>query len=1000
MERVAFDSSLEKGFRGMFGSKGKRVATSTRSSNQPNEPLDKPSTDHDVKSHPIHGSSEDDERIIITESIRDGHRVVDQRKISSSQILRKLPLNGDGKSRYVFRIWPSTETEVDVEGLDLPPGKMTPNGFPKWGETLFNFYHFIQGYGWASRVSSSIAAAWSKTAQAENEDIKRELEFEKLEQDPKVIEPCDVSLLIKDADIEAPRSTINIDGDVISSSWQFEVPFSKPAPTLQKRLPLYLLPEILYVDDPCGVLAAKDPSPETDEDGSHENPYADPFIATHGQTYVYRLCHLTDDAKDIMNKQREEAKERYREQVEEAKSSRLLFSYDGNGPVPPAFQVPKPPPPPPHLSIREARMSITPAERIGEGHHSYAYNVELELPRSLFFQPEVCTSCVVEDVERVMNEEEHALWSQFDDMIIDEDGPYLLDPLTNNILEEPEGNPLPGSDGAEGKDECEEAGAADESQSQLGKDNESEDGTSASQEEVTGAHDERRSDSHELDETEDNVQQSEDDGYDVDESVVGSDFYKGGGGHGVRWRGLDPHIDQFGRLPQGWERRITVQGRICYLNTETGNITWERPPTTETNFPPIVGLVTQRPKDNASESTGDDQVPVGESDEIEKDDRHEDDDGWKAEESTVDKDSIGEEGDESGNADDPLAPTDQNSEPLEELEPPALFLPEPVNPEDLLLPRPLPTAEQKLVASTNQQQEESVVRTAPEKLFEAKHRTLSASAEGRITGRITRRVLRPEGTIAVTRTLYELTEEEQRIVLDPRDIPGYGQRVRLGSYVEIDHRVPPSSFPTSCFSPEDRPFAWGDMSFRHEVTRQSVVSYMKSEKGNEVVVEAYPVIAKPAYMYQGPARFYPTVSVKYQYTNSTDDRGPCCKHLFPPKLYLPRTSVRVVAKISKEGDQHLEREAKNYQLFPQHMFEHWSGYNQVPPLTDPVPVGPVVPQYYGYYKPAGNKQMEGRYLSPILLLENCGVPVDVNKLNADDRYVNIRLSTTCGTFYD
>ncbi|KJA23330.1 hypothetical protein HYPSUDRAFT_118082, partial [Hypholoma sublateritium FD-334 SS-4] len=86
-----------------------------------------------------------------------------------------------------------------------------------------------------------------------------------------------------------------------------------------------------------------------------------------------------------------------------------------------------------------------------------------------------------------------------------------------------------------------------------------------------------------------------------------------------------------------------------------------------------------------------------------------------------------------------------------------------------------------------------------------------------------------------------------------------------------------------------------------------------------------------------------------------------------------------------EGDEHLAREARNYQKFPRHFFEHWSGYNIIPPLIDPTPALAVVPQFYGYYVPEEGEAAEGEYLSPILLIEDCGVPVEVDDLDLDDR---------------
>jgi hypothetical protein len=99
--------------------------------------------------------------------------------------------------------------------------------------------------------------------------------------------------------------------------------------------------------------------------------------------------------------------------------------------------------------------------------------------------------------------------------------------------------------------------------------------------------------------------------------------------------------------------------------------------------------------------------------------------------------------------------------------------------------------------------------------------------------------------------------------------------------------------------------------------------------------------------YIGPVR---VIDTKVPWQNA--DLGPFCEHLKEERENESLTvRVKVVAKMSLEKDAHLEREAKNYQEFPRHFFEHWSGYNVLPPLHDPVPVGALVPQFYGYYVP-------------------------------------------------
>ncbi|KAF7416122.1 hypothetical protein PC9H_002382 [Pleurotus ostreatus] len=104
-----------------------------------------------------------------------------------------------------------------------------------------------------------------------------------------------------------------------------------------------------------------------------------------------------------------------------------------------------------------------------------------------------------------------------------------------------------------------------------------------------------------------------------------------------------------------------------------------------------------------------------------------------------------------------------------------------------------------------------------------------------------------------------------------------------------------------------------------------------------------------------------------------------------------------------------------------HLMEHWTGVNLLTPdITHPVPVGAVVPKFFGYYVPTDEAEAatkcaatrakltkegksDGGYwkyssydeeelnlppetiLSPILLLEDCGKPIKPQKMNIDDR---------------
>ncbi|KAF9266492.1 hypothetical protein L218DRAFT_922088 [Marasmius fiardii PR-910] len=109
----------------------------------------------------------------------------------------------------------------------------------------------------------------------------------------------------------------------------------------------------------------------------------------------------------------------------------------------------------------------------------------------------------------------------------------------------------------------------------------------------------------------------------------------------------------------------------------------------------------------------------------------------------------------------------------------------------------------------------------------------------------------------------------------------------------------------------------------------------------------------------------------------------------------PTMRVTICVKASIPGDEHLCREAMNYQKFDPSFSEHWTGYTVAKPLLEPTPCGALVPGFYGYYVREGEgsgevedtkEKPKPKYFSPLLLLEDCGEPIDVRSLNLDDRY--------------
>ncbi|KAF9522841.1 hypothetical protein CPB83DRAFT_776443 [Crepidotus variabilis] len=172
----------------------------------------------------------------------------------------------------------------------------------------------------------------------------------------------------------------------------------------------------------------------------------------------------------------------------------------------------------------------------------------------------------------------------------------------------------------------------------------------------------------------------------------------------------------------------------------------------------------------------------------------------------------------------------------------------------------------------------------------------------------------------------------------------------------------------------------------------------------------------PPVSYTGP---YRVIHSRCQYQSL--ERSQYCEHL-EDLVHPLTTKVRVAAKLSIEHDQHLVNEANNYQAFPKHFFQHWSGFNVINPIHDPTPVGPLVPQFYGYYVPEEREEKEAKhqaedrndsmdddaeegendaddekdnaddedddpkpYLSPLLLMEHCGKPINTLRLSIDDK---------------
>ncbi|KAJ7499698.1 hypothetical protein FB451DRAFT_43482 [Mycena latifolia] len=103
--------------------------------------------------------------------------------------------------------------------------------------------------------------------------------------------------------------------------------------------------------------------------------------------------------------------------------------------------------------------------------------------------------------------------------------------------------------------------------------------------------------------------------------------------------------------------------------------------------------------------------------------------------------------------------------------------------------------------------------------------------------------------------------------------------------------------------------------------------------------------------------------------------------------YRHATVVAKVAVPRLEAREFLGHEASTYNSFPEHLTQEFCGYALVPGIKYPVPVGAVVPKFFGYYVPEhpGYDAGDTANPSPILLLEDCGTPIDPQHLSHNDK---------------
>ncbi|MCJ1392454.1 hypothetical protein MMC18_005321 [Xylographa bjoerkii] len=111
---------------------------------------------------------------------------------------------------------------------------------------------------------------------------------------------------------------------------------------------------------------------------------------------------------------------------------------------------------------------------------------------------------------------------------------------------------------------------------------------------------------------------------------------------------------------------------------------------------------------------------------------------------------------------------------------------------------------------------------------------------------------------------------------------------------------------------------------------------------------------------------------------STNFRSPSGRMTVIAKTAFP------IAKDRKHLDNEAEILDKLSDKTHRHMQQEWCGFNVLAGLARPVPVGIVVPKFYGYYKPQPQEESSTE-LSPILLIEDCGQDIVADELSEDSK---------------
>ncbi|KAH6903271.1 hypothetical protein BKA70DRAFT_1387744 [Coprinopsis sp. MPI-PUGE-AT-0042] len=285
------------------------------------------------------------------------------------------------KHRCVFSTWPRD-----------PNGK--PNGIEAWGNSLFDFYSVQRMPDVPSLVTfttgSKLLTWMKKNGEMYAED---QMAMAESEPEPEEIRPWPIAESFKDTDrrvsMKGGAKGKRKEGIEFGVNKPF-APFN-PAPLLQERVTFRLLPKRLVDWD------------------------AKPDIVS-----VYRL-KFSDEGRKKLQEEEDEIAKRQKEDnkafsrfLENPTTETMILGrgvlvylpeHEKSGPATPALFFTHEPAPI-KQPVDEAHVYLSPDHLIGTGNHSYAFQVDWEVPRSMIVDDLLCEVCVIEKGFEIIKEED------------------------------------------------------------------------------------------------------------------------------------------------------------------------------------------------------------------------------------------------------------------------------------------------------------------------------------------------------------------------------------------------------------------------------------------------------------------------------------------------------------------------------------------------------------------------------------------------------------------